>query len=147
MKGADMSRRRRVKVTVGLTEDEHNLVKRITEERAYLSPTAFMRAAIRNELSGRQGELTDAEQRIAATLERVSRDILRVHRGQQALFAVVDTLVKTFLTCVPEPPRDAIDQSVARAKGRYHRFVKSAGQAMVGDSQAAMQDLVQRADG
>lgn len=54
---------------------------------------------------------------------------------------------KTFLTCVPEPPRDAVNQSVARAKGRYDRFVKSAGQAMVGDSHAAMQDLVNRADG
>ncbi|MGI9074108.1 MAG: hypothetical protein ACR2JB_22975 [Bryobacteraceae bacterium] len=142
-----MAVRRRVKVTVGLTEDEHKIVKRAAEERAYLSPTAFIRAAVRNELSGRQGELTEAEQRIAATLERVSRDIFRVHRGQQALFAVVDTLVKTFLTCVPEPPRDAVNQSVARAKGRYDRFVKSAGQAMVGDSHAAMQDLVNRADG
>jgi hypothetical protein len=129
-----------------LTVEEQRQVERTAKDQGYLTPSAFMRAAIRNELSGRQGELTDAEQRIAATLERVSRDIFRVYRGQQALFAVVDTFVKTFLTCVPEPPRDAIDQSVARARARYHRFVKSAGQAMVGDSQAAMQDLVNRAD-
>jgi hypothetical protein len=33
-------------------------------------------------------------------------------------------------------------QSVARARDRYSRFVKAAGQAMVGDALAAMQDLV-----
>jgi Arc/MetJ-type ribon-helix-helix transcriptional regulator len=137
---------RTVKLTVRLSGNEKAQLQRAAKDRGYLSPTAFIRAAIRNELSGRQSELTDAEQRIAATLERASQDIFRVYRGQQGLFAVVDTLVRIFLTCIPEPPHDAIDQSVARAKGRYHRFVKSAGQAMVGDSQAAMQDLVNRAD-
>lgn len=137
---------RTVKLTVRLSGDEQIQVRRTAKDRGYLSPTAFIRAAIRNELIGREGELTEAEQRIAATLERESRDIFRVYRGQQALFAVVDTLVKTFLTCVPEPPRDGMTQSVARARDRYVRFVKAAGQGMVGDSHAAMQDLVNRAD-
>ncbi len=137
---------RSVKVTVRLSGDEQIQVQRAAKDRGYLSPTAFIRAAIRNELNGREAELTEAEQRIAATLERESRDIFRVYRGQQALFAVIDTLVKTFLTCVPEPPRDGMTQSVARARDRYVRFVKAAGQAMVGDSHAAMQDLVNRAD-
>ncbi len=89
-----------------------------------------------------RGGLHDAEQRLAATLERLSRDIARAIRGQQALFAVVDTFAKTFLTCVPEPPQDGLTQSVARARDRYARFIKSAGQAMVGDSHAAMETLV-----
>lgn len=137
---------RTVKHTVRLSKDEQVQVHRAAKERGYLSPTAFVRAAIRNELSGRESEVTDAEQRIAATLERLSRDVFRTQRGQQALFAVVDTLVKTFLTCVPEPPRDAMSQSVARARDRYDRFVKIAGQAMVGDSQGALNDLVNRAE-
>ncbi len=137
---------RTVKVTVRLSADEQIGVQRTAKDRGYLSPTAFIRAAIRNELNGREGELTETEQRIAATLERESRDIFRVYRGQQALFAVIDTLVKTFLTCVPEPPPNGMNQSVARARDRYSRFVKAAGQGMVGDSHAAMQDLVNRAD-
>lgn len=63
-------------------------------------------------------------------------------RMNQALFAFVDTLAKTLLTCVPEPPADAKPQAVARAKERYDRLLKSAGRAMVGDSKLAMQDLV-----
>jgi hypothetical protein len=54
----------------------------------------------------------------------------------------LDTLAKTILTCVPEPPADAKPQAVARAKERYDRLLKSAGRAMVGDAKLAMQDLV-----
>jgi hypothetical protein len=43
---------------------------------------------------------------------------------------------------VPEPPPEARLQAIARAKERYDRLVKAAGQAMSGDSRAAMQDLV-----
>ena len=137
---------RTVKQTVRLNADEQAQMQRAAKERGYLSLTAFIRAAIRNEVTGRENEVTESEQRTAATLERLSRDIFRINRGQQALFAVVDTLVKTFLTCVPEPPREGMSQSVARARDRYDRFVKSVGQAMVGDSLGALQDLVNRAE-
>jgi len=55
---------------------------------------------------------------------------------------LVDAFAKTVLACVPEPPPEARQQAVARAKERYDRLVKAAGQAMSGDSRAAMQDLV-----
>jgi len=137
---------RRVKHTVRLSEEEQVQLRRAAKERGYSNPTTFIRAAIRNEVAGREIEVTSAEQRMAATMEGLSRDLFRANRGQQALFAVLDTLVKSFLTCVPEPPRDSMGQAVARARDRYDRFVKSAGQAMVGDSQGAMRDLVNRAE-
>ena len=129
-----------------MSETEQAQLQRAVKDHGYLNPTALIRAAIQNEFAGREIEGISAEQRTAPTLERLSRDIFRVHRGQQALFAVLDTLVKVFLTCVPEPPRDAMNQAVARARGRYDRFVKSAGQAIVGDSQGSMEDLVNRAE-
>ena len=137
---------RTTRVGVRVSKEEAKQVSDVAKERGFLSPSAFIREAIRNEITGRDAELTEAEQRLAATMERLSRDISRANRGQQALFAVLDTLVKTFLTCVPEPPHDGMSQSVARARDRYARFVKSAGQAMVGDSQTALHDLVNRAE-
>ena len=86
------------------------------------------------------------EERIAATLERLARDIRNIRLAQQALFAFVDSLTKTLLTCIAEPPRDAYDQAVARGKLRYDRFLKSVGAGMVGDSHAAMAELLDRAD-
>ena len=104
--------------------------------------SAFIRTAIERELAGRDSGVDAAEQRIAASLDRAAREIRSLRLGQQALFAFVDVLAKTFLTCVPEPPRDAQDQAVARAKARYDRFLKSVGMGMVGDSQAAMAELL-----
>jgi hypothetical protein len=54
----------------------------------------------------------------------------------------VDSLAKILLTCVPEPGGEAMEAAVARARGRHARLIKSAGQAMVGDSQLVMQELV-----
>ena len=41
---------------------------------------------------------------------------------------------------------EAMEAAVARARGRHARLLKSAGQAMVGDSQVAMRDLVNRGE-
>jgi hypothetical protein len=94
-----------------------------------------------NELKGR-AEWTGAEERIAAGFDRLSREMFRLSRGQQALLSFVDTLAKNFLTCVPEPPPEAMQQAIARAKHRYDRLVKTAGREMSGDGSAAIQDLI-----
>src|ERR1035441_1082130 len=132
---------RNARVAVRLTREEQRQVEEMARTRGYANPSAFIRAAIRNELDGR-AELTGTDERIGAGFNRVSRDIFRVGRGQQALFALVDALAKAILTCVPEPPPEARPQAIARAKERYERLVKAAGQAMSGDARAAMQELV-----
>jgi Arc/MetJ-type ribon-helix-helix transcriptional regulator len=130
------------KVTIRLTSDEEQQLRAGVKRGGFANTSALIRDAIWKELGEREESKADAEQRMAATMERLERDIRRLVRGQQALFAVVDTFVKTFLTCVPEPPQDGLPHSVARARDRYARFVKSAGQGMAGDGEAAMQDLM-----
>jgi hypothetical protein len=97
-------------------------------------------------LGEREDSIIGAEARIAASLEQVRGEVFRLGRAQQALFAFVDSLAKVVLTCLPEPGGDAMEAAVARARGRHARLLKSAGQAMVGDSQFAMQDLVNRVE-
>jgi hypothetical protein len=128
--------------TIGFSEKLAKEIDRISCERNFRSPTAFIRHAVEQELSGRQDGLTGAEERLAASIEQVRKDVYRLMRVQQALFAYLDTLAKTILTCVPEPPAEVKPQAVARAKERYDRLLKSAGRAMVGDAKLAMQDLV-----
>ena len=115
-----------------------------TKKGGFSSHSAFIRSAIERELAGRERGVDAAEPRIAASMDRMAREIRNLRIGQQALFAFVDVLAKTSLTCVPEPPRDVHDQAVARAEVRYDRFLKSVGMAMVGDSQAAMAELLGR---
>ena len=139
MKHASTSRNARV--AVRLTREEQHQVEEEAKTRGYANSSAFIRAAIRNELDGR-AELTGTDERIGAGFDRVSRDIFRVGRGQQALYALMDAFAKATLTCMPEPQPEGRPQAIARAKERYGRLVKAAGQAMSGDARAAMQDLV-----
>ena len=117
-------------------------LKTASRTRGFESAAAFIRYAVEQELTARQAGLTGAEERLAASVEQVRKELFRLGRAQQALFAYLDTLAKALLTCVPEPPADAKPQAVARAKERHDRLLKSAGRAMVGESGMAMKDLV-----
>jgi hypothetical protein len=119
----------------------------ISRERGFSSTTVFIRYAVQQELAGREDGVLGTEERIAASIDQVRRDVFRLGRAQQALFAYLDTLAKALLTCVPEPPSESRPQAVARAKERHDRLLKTAGRAMVGDSGMAMKDLVGDAEG
>ena len=97
---------RDVKLTLRLTESEHEAIQRAAKAKGHKSPSAFIRAAIRNEMDGRS-EWTDFEQRLADGIDRTNEEVARIGRGQQAGLALLDALTKTVLTCIPEPPVDA----------------------------------------
>jgi Arc/MetJ-type ribon-helix-helix transcriptional regulator len=132
--------------TIRLTADIDERVQSRAKQKGFANPSAFLRAAIDHELSGREDTMIGSEERLAASIEQMRREIFRLGRAQQALFAFVDSLAKIILTCVPEPAGEAMEAAVARARGRHARLLKSAGQAMVGESQLAMQDLVKHGE-
>jgi hypothetical protein len=132
---------RTARLAVRLSEPEEKAVREAAKARGYTSPSAFIRAAIRNEMNG-PAEWTEFEQRVAAGIERSNEEVARIVRGQQAALALLDALTKTVLTCIPEPPPDARNQAVARARERYDRLIKTAGRAMAGDGHTAMRELV-----
>ena len=127
---------------IRFSEKTTTQVDAASQERGFASPTAFIRYAVEQELSGRRDDMTGTEERIVASIDQIRRELARLSRAQQALFAYIDTLGKTILTCVPEPPPDARAQAVARAKERHDRLLKTVGRSMSGDAQLAMQDLV-----
>jgi Arc/MetJ-type ribon-helix-helix transcriptional regulator len=133
--------------TIRLPEGTVKAIEAASDERGFASTSAFIRYAIEQEVALRQDGLTGAEERLAASIEQVRRDQHRLMRMHQALFAYIDTLAKTLLTCVPEPPADAKAHAVASAKERYDRLLKSAGRAMVGEAKLAMHDLVAHVEG
>jgi Arc/MetJ-type ribon-helix-helix transcriptional regulator len=119
-------------------------IESAVRQRGFASSSAFIRYAVEQELSVRKEDITGAEERLAGSVEQVRREVFRLARAQQALFAYVDSLAKTFLTCVPEPPPEARPQAIARAQERHDRLLKSAGRSMLGDSNLALKDLIQR---
>lgn len=122
-------------------EDLNGRIERASKDGGFSNPSAFIRAAVERELAGRESGVDAAEERIAASLDRVSRELRSIRLAQQALFAFTDALVKTLLTCLAEPPKDSYDQAVARGRIRYDRFMKSVGSGIAGDSKAALAAL------
>jgi Arc/MetJ-type ribon-helix-helix transcriptional regulator len=133
---------RAARIALRLSREDRVRIDEAVKARGYTSPSAFIRAAIQNELNGRP-ELSKTEDLIAGGFEGLSHDNIRIVRGQQALHALLDTFVKTVLTCLPEPSIDARPQAIARAKDRYHQLVKTAGQAMAGNAVGTLPDLVE----
>lgn len=137
-----MPRNNKDRVRAARFEEElSNRIERATEEGGFANPSAFIRAAVERELAGRENGVDAAEERIAASLDRIFRELRTIKLAQHALFAFTDTLVKTLLTCLAEPPRESYDQAVARARLRYDRFIKSVGAGLGGDSKAALAAL------
>lgn len=132
--------------SVRLSPELNAQIVRAAKEGGFANPSALIRLAIEEELAGKRSVVTDAEERLAASLDRIARDNRRIQLVQQALFAYLDALVKTLLTCIAEPPRDAYEQAVARGKARYDRFLKSVGAGMAGDSKAAITELLKHGD-
>src|SRR5580704_89444 len=94
--------------TIRLTADIDERFQSTAKQKGYANPSAFLRAAIEHELSGREDTMIGAEERLAASMEQMRREIFR-RRAQQALFAYVDSLAKVLLTCVPEPVGEAME--------------------------------------
>jgi hypothetical protein len=127
---------------IRFSDEVHHQINKEARTRGFSSPTAFIRSTIEQELSGRRDGAAGVEERLSADLEQLRRDVARLARAHQALFSYLDTLAKTILTCLPEPPADVRSLAVSRARERYEHMLKAVGRAMVGDAREALQDLV-----
>ena len=110
--------------------DLRDKVRAAVKERRFRTEQAFLIAACEHELerADNMEAMDDHEARIVATLSNVAREV-------QALFTLVHThvaltncLLQYVLTCVPEPPEEVLPAARARAKLRYAKMLRFAGQ-------------------
>lgn len=107
-------------------------VRAAAKERGLRSEQAFILAACENEL--RRGEnseaLTQYESRIAATLNNLAKQLQGLNTVAQAQFALTDVLLKYIITCVVEPPEDALPAARVRARLRYEKLLRAAAEGI-----------------
>ena len=107
-------------------------VRAAVKERGLRSEQAFILAACENEL--RRGEnseaLTQYESRIAATLNNLAKQLQGLNTVAQAQFALTDVLLKYIITCVVEPPEDALPAARVRARLRYDKLLRAAAEGI-----------------
>jgi|SRR5579883_288417 Arc/MetJ-type ribon-helix-helix transcriptional regulator len=127
--------------SIRLSADLDQQIEKEARQRGFASASAFIRAAIESELKGHGQENLQLEQRVAASFDRVVRELRRLGNAQQALFAFTDALARTLLHSIPEVPIESRESALAQAKQRHHRLLKMAALSMQGDARAAMLEL------
>lgn len=118
------------RLEVKLPPKLYDEIRAVAQRRGFSSSNTFVRAAITNEMRGGESALDQAEVAISTSIDRLSREIRNLHTAQQAAFAMLDSLTRLFLTCVPEPPAEVLEQSKRRAKLRYEKFLRSVAQSV-----------------
>jgi Arc/MetJ-type ribon-helix-helix transcriptional regulator len=119
--------------TVRFSDKTAKSIEASSQQRGFASSSAFIRYAVEQELTGREDDLIGAEERRAGIIEAVRRDLFRVMRVQQALFAYLDTLAKTFLTSVqnrqptsrPRQSRGRRNVTIVYSRVRAERWSES----------------------
>ncbi len=79
---------------VRLTEALDKRLEMEEKKRGFASTSAFVRAAIENELTGKGRADAQLEERVAASFDRVCREVMKLGNAQQTLFAFIDALAR-----------------------------------------------------
>ena len=61
--------------TIRLTPDIDDRIQSTAKQRGYSSPSSFFRAAIQKELGEREDGMIGTEERLAASIEQVRREV------------------------------------------------------------------------
>ena len=117
-------------------------IEKAASERGFDSVAAFIRQTISNELRTGDSAIRETEDSITATLDLLAKEVHSLQTAQQALYALVDSFVRLFLMCVPEPSGDAVDPVKARAAARYHNFLRNVAHNMSGNVQEDLKLLL-----
>ena len=105
-------------------------VREASKNKGFRSEQAFILAACENEIRrGANDEAaTQFEGRVAATLANMAKQGQSLYTLAQAQVALIDVLLKYVITCVVEPPEDALPAARVRARLRYEKLVRAAAE-------------------
>ena len=119
-------------------------IRRAVKERGFRSEQAFLIAACDHEL--RDGDNTDAttqlEARIAASLANVSKELQSLFTLVHTQVALTNSLLQYILTCVVEPPEETLPAARARARLRYAKILRHAGQEVATRNKATLEEVL-----
>jgi len=121
-----------------------NRVRLAVRERGFRSEQAFLVAACEHELrESDSAEATDRlEARIAATLANTGKQVQSLFTLAHAQFALTNSLLQYVLTCVVEPPEEVLPAARARAKARYAKILRLAGEEVATRNQATLEQVL-----
>ncbi len=114
------------------------------KKRGFRSEQAFLIAACEQQL--REGDNTEAttqlEARIAATLANVTKEVQSLFTLVHTQVALTNSLLQYVLTCMVEPPAEVLSAARARARLRYAKILRLAGQEVATRNKATLEEVL-----
>jgi hypothetical protein len=127
-------------------EEFRRRVRSAAKERGFRTEQAFILAACENEL--KRGDAAEATERleasVAATLANFAKDLQALFTLAHGQFALTNSLLQYVLTCMVEPPDDVLEAARARAKVRYAKILRHAGQEVATRNKATLEEVLTR---
>jgi hypothetical protein len=124
--------------------DLRDKVRAAVKERGFRTEQAFLIAACEHELQ--RGDNTEAmddlEARIVATLANVAREVQALFTLVHTQVALTNSLLQYVLTCIAEPPEDVLPAARARARLRYARILRLAGQEVATRNKTTLEQVL-----
>jgi len=119
-------------------------VRQASKARGFRSEQAFILAACEHEI--RQGSNTEAteqfEARVAATLTNLAKQVQGLQTLAHAQVALTGVFLKYVITCVVEPPDDALPAARVRARLRYEKLVRVAAEEISNKNRDTLKGMV-----
>ena len=126
------------------SQESREQVRQASKDRGFRSEQAFILAACANEI--RRGDSTEAttqfEARVAATLTNLAKQVQTVQTLAHAQVALTDVFLKYVITCVVEPPEDALPAARVRAKLRYGKMVRAAAESISNKNRETLKGML-----
>jgi hypothetical protein len=85
---------------------------------------------------------TQLEARIAATLSNLSKEVQSLFTLVHTQVALTNCLLQYVLTCVAEPAEEMLAAARARAKLRYAKILRLAGQEVATRNKATLEEVL-----
>ncbi len=85
---------------------------------------------------------TDDDARVAATLTNLAKQEQGLQTLAYAQVALTDVFLKYVITCVVEPPEDALPAARVRARLRYEKLVRAAAEGISNKNRDTLKGMV-----
>jgi len=125
----------------GALRDE---VRAAVKQRGFRSEQAFLTAACKQALRDGDGAeaIEDLEDKIAATLANMGKEVQSLFTLVHTQVAITNSLLQYVLTCMAEPPEEVLPAARARARLRYARILRLAGQEVAPRNKATLEQVL-----
>ena len=138
-------RKHRIERNLAFPSEEFRAkVRTAAKQRGFRTEQAFLIAACEHELE--RGDNTEAmddlEARIVATLSNVAREVQALFTLVHTQVALTNCLLQYVLTCVAEPSEEVLPAARARAKLRYAKILRLAGQEVATRNKATLEEVL-----